>query len=87
MNWNWNFHFCKILEHIETITFPFGTNGKLMVLGVPELNNIRVYMLHLLRHTCTHVQVKLYVDINFCFLLNFRLVSSSVPLQSPRWLC
>ena len=27
----------------KTINFPFGTNGKLMVLGVPILKHIRVY--------------------------------------------
>ena len=32
----------QILGHLKTINFPFGTNGKLMVLGVPILKHFRV---------------------------------------------
>ena len=32
----------KILGHLNTINFPFGTNGKLMVLSVPILRHFRV---------------------------------------------
>ena len=31
-----------ILEHVKSINFPFGTNGKLMVLGVPILKPFMV---------------------------------------------
>ena len=31
-----------ILGHLETIHFPFGTNGKLNVLGVPVYKHFRV---------------------------------------------
>ena len=31
--------FAQILGHLKTINFPFGTNGKLMVLGVPTYLN------------------------------------------------
>ena len=30
-----------ILGHLQTINFPFGTNGKLKVLGVPILKHFR----------------------------------------------
>ena len=30
-----------ILGHLKTINFPFGTNGKLTVLGVPNLKHMR----------------------------------------------
>ena len=32
-----------ILEHLKSITFPFETNGKLMILGVPILKHFRVF--------------------------------------------
>ena len=32
----------EILGHLKTINFPFGTNGKLMVLDVPVLKHNRV---------------------------------------------
>ena len=31
-----------ILGHLKTINFPFETNGKLMILGVPILKHFRV---------------------------------------------
>ena len=31
-----------VLGHLKTFYFPFGTNGKLTVLGVPLLKHIRV---------------------------------------------
>ena len=33
---------CLSFGSPETINFPFGTNGKLMVLGVPKLSHIKV---------------------------------------------
>ena len=35
---------CSNIGTPKTINFPFGTNGKLMVLGVPILKHFRVYM-------------------------------------------
>ena len=32
------------LGHLKTINFPFETNGKLMILGVPILKHFRVYI-------------------------------------------
>ena len=37
----------------KTINFPFGTNGKLMVLGVPKLKHLKVYK-KLLKNTLAH---------------------------------
>ena len=37
-----NYNVLKILEHLLTIIFPFGTNGKVVVLGVPILKHFRV---------------------------------------------
>ena len=34
-----------ILGHLKTITFPFQTNRKLMILGVPILKHFRVLLL------------------------------------------
>ena len=31
------------MGHLKTINFPFGTNGKLLILGVPMLKHITVY--------------------------------------------
>ena len=36
------FMMCFKLGHLQSINYPFGTNGKLMVLGVPILNHLRV---------------------------------------------
>ena len=36
------FMMCLIMGHLKSINFPFGTNGKLMVLGVPILKHFRV---------------------------------------------
>ena len=36
---------CLIIGTPKTINFPVGTNGKLMVLGVPILKHFRVIML------------------------------------------
>ena len=33
-----------ILEHVITMSFPFETNGKLMILGVPILQHFRVFI-------------------------------------------
>ena len=33
---------CLILGYLKVINFPFGRNGKLMVLDVPVLKHIRV---------------------------------------------
>ena len=35
--------YALILGHLKTINFPFGTNGKLIVLGAPILQQIRMY--------------------------------------------
>ena len=34
---------CLNIGHLKSINFPFGTNGKLMVLGVPILKHLRVH--------------------------------------------
>ena len=34
---------CLNIGTLKTVNFPFGTNGKLMVLGVPTLKHFRVY--------------------------------------------
>ena len=35
---------CLILGHLKTVNFPFGTNGKLRVLGVPILKHYKVFI-------------------------------------------
>ena len=32
-------------QHLKTINFPFGTNGKFMVLGVPKLKHFSVQVI------------------------------------------
>ena len=39
--------YCPILGHLNIIHFPFGTNGKVLLLGVPVLQHIRVHCLDL----------------------------------------
>ena len=36
--------------HLKSINFPFGTNGKLMVLGVPILKHFRVFSIAFFFH-------------------------------------
>ena len=36
------------MGHLKTINFPFGTNGKFIILGVPILKHIRVIWMLLL---------------------------------------
>ena len=38
---------CSNIGTSKTINFPFGTNGKLMVLGVPILKHLRVITLNI----------------------------------------
>ena len=48
---------CLIFETPKIINFPFETNGKLIILGVPILNHIRVHLdiyVILLCHIPTH---------------------------------
>ena len=33
-----------MLRYLKAINFPFGTNGKLMILGIPILMHLRVYI-------------------------------------------
>ena len=33
----------RLLGHLKNINFPFETNGKLMILGVPILKHFRVF--------------------------------------------
>ena len=37
-----------ILGHLKTITFPYETNGKIMILGVPILKHFRVFRINVL---------------------------------------
>ena len=39
---------CLNIGTLKTVNFPFGTNGKLMVLGVPILKHFRVYVILIL---------------------------------------
>ena len=56
----------QILEHLKAINFLFGTNGKLMVLGVPIFKHFRalaygeIYT-HRKDDTCTEIFVSLLV--------------------------
>ena len=56
-----------ILEHLKTITFPFQTNRKLMVLGVPILKHFRVMQ----KLACAHVQTDtaFKIDRIYIFIL------------------
>ena len=51
---------------LKTINFPFGTNGKLMVLSVPILKHFRVFHLlltvsALLLSSCVYIKMVLYL--------------------------
>ena len=35
----------QILGHIKIMNFPFGTNGKFIILGVPKLKHNRVFLI------------------------------------------
>ena len=53
------------------MNFPFETNGKLMILGVPILMHFRVYQVWL--YTVVNNFVKRSLDINDMSINNFRL--------------
>ena len=40
----------KILGHLKSINFPFGTNGKLMVFDVPILKHFRILSFQLMNN-------------------------------------
>ena len=42
----------QILRHLKIIYFPFGTNGKLTILGVSILKHIAAFDRNLVTYTC-----------------------------------
>ena len=52
-----NYPYVLILGNRKTMNFPFGRNGKLMVLNVPILKHYRVLQLHLEMCQCYEAKV------------------------------
>ena len=58
---------CLNIGTLKTVNFPFGTNGKLMVLGVPILKHFSIYKDILFCDAADVAVAKMYL----CFKYNY----------------